>query len=172
MKKNILYLTIMALLLFEALPAKTRRIGAEVRVSMTDGSNLHGELCAIDLDRISVRCEQIGLFQGRLAQVAHILVLRLAGPRGKKAAKWLGAALGFGVGFYTPSILGCQRYYDICTPTLTAIGGAIAGSLLISGLSRMRGERRARIFLIQDQSDEALEAAVRELNEQARDRRE
>jgi hypothetical protein len=151
-----------------ALPVKARRIGAEVNVTMIDGSVLRGELRTIDPEWVSVCTDSNGFSVARrLKQVASVRLLSMPGEKrhlglgGALFGMLIGAALGTSSKART-EILNLRPLWTI--PLGTSLGYA-----LFSSLKLKKGERIDRLFQFQGQDEEARTAAVKELNEQARD---
>ena len=186
MKRTLLIFVALALLLPPALPAKDKKLGARVHVEFIDGKRIAGELCAIDQRQVSVRLDlSSDVLTQPLAYVANIRMLRMAGKRGNGSG--IGALLGAILGgvviagmndsmnsnpnsYNTSFTMGS---FDIMgggfRGLIGLLGGAIVGSVVLPAITRTPGSKVDRMFLFQNQTEEARAAAVKELNEQARD---
>jgi hypothetical protein len=169
MKRTLLIFVTFALLLPPALPAKASRIGAQVIVTFIDGSSLHGELHAIDRDRIFIFTDDNTYLHDRLlANVSSVRMLSLAGKRKDRAL--LGAIIGLIIGISLRPVRGDSHYFNYLEISSAILAGAALGATLTPAIKKYPDRQVDRLFLFQDQDAENRAAAIQELNEQARDR--
>jgi hypothetical protein len=165
-KKIITALVLLSFTVSFTLPARNRRIGGSVRVALTDGSSIAGELCAINRERITISLEKTEYVLTRpLAEVESVQLIRNAGKKvGRRG--WVGGFFGCMAGYVIGST---RKNKDYMSPVFIGLGTTLLGAIIWASFSSRRGDRVDSNYLFQNQSEDVRAAAINELDAQARD---
>lgn len=131
LKTTIVFLTVFLLLPRLPLAARKERRGAQVEVSLTDGSRVQGELLAVKTDALLIY--ETNRVQGKNLDLSQIQSVKVV----KRSKAWTGLAIGAAAGLGLSTV--CNSLADeeddlvgilyFIAPPAFGLGGAILGAL-------------------------------------------